>query len=566
MLFDRILFLFVFLLYIPLVIYVSNPGGIGLALPFNLLIYGGAALLMILCWRAPLLRYAITTPTSRAILAACLLLALPMFFTRSEWQSGALWRIAGLFAGAGFYFTWLQVRMSVAQRHAVLYLLLFAVVLQALIVWLQLFAPQIAQDWIPSSSSRAFGIFQQPNVLASFIATGLALALAAFMLPGFRMVQPRAECWRRCALAVALVLLSMVLVWVQSRTGWLAGILVLGLFVLCFGRRYSQAVAISTLLVTGGVVAALVLWLGNDLGGALRYANHSGSNYARYAMLHDTLAMIAEKPLSGWGYGGFEYSFQHFRLAQGLSTQGVGIARHPHNELLLWWVEGGLIALLGMLILVWAGLKLVARASCRDMQSFACGKASAGEALALCVALLPIALHSQTEYPFYLSAMHWLVFLLLLAMLDRLVGPRLSTGVGLKRWKLPMLALSLVALFTMVTGFYSGLVLTQAERRGLQDMRQVEALPGWTSWMHDDRLQYDRQLAGLLAFNQTRDEQQLEAYVQWAQGYLNHRVDKNVYANLLAILRQQKSVRADALQHEAASLFPEDPRFTQVVF
>lgn len=252
MLFDRILFLFVFLLYIPLVIYVSNPGGIGLALPFNLLIYGGAALLMILCWRAPLLRYAIITPTSRAILAACLLLALPMFFTRSEWQSGALWRIAGLFAGAGFYFTWLQVRMSVAQRHAVLYLLLFAVVLQALIVWLQLFAPQIAQDWIPSSSSRAFGIFQQPNVLASFIATGLALALAAFMLPGFRMVQPRAECWRRCALAVALVLLSMVLVWVQSRTGWLAGILVLGLFVLCFGRRYSQAVAISTLLVTGG--------------------------------------------------------------------------------------------------------------------------------------------------------------------------------------------------------------------------------------------------------------------------------------------------------------------------
>ncbi|VTR25969.1 Uncharacterised protein [Serratia fonticola] len=47
MLFDRILFLLVFLLYMPLVIYVPNPGGVGLALPFNLLIYGGAALLMI---------------------------------------------------------------------------------------------------------------------------------------------------------------------------------------------------------------------------------------------------------------------------------------------------------------------------------------------------------------------------------------------------------------------------------------------------------------------------------------------------------------------------------------
>ncbi|VTR25974.1 Lipid A core - O-antigen ligase and related enzymes [Serratia fonticola] len=89
--------------------------------------------------------------------------------------------------------------MSVGQRHAVLYLILLAVVFQALIVLLQLFAPQIAQYWIPSDSSRAFGIFQQPNVLASFIATGLALALAAFLLPGFSLVQPRAEYWRRCA-------------------------------------------------------------------------------------------------------------------------------------------------------------------------------------------------------------------------------------------------------------------------------------------------------------------------------------------------------------------------------
>ncbi|VTR25979.1 Lipid A core - O-antigen ligase and related enzymes [Serratia fonticola] len=200
--------------------------------------------------------------------------------------------------------------------------------------------------------------------------------------------------------------------------------------------------------------------------------------------------------------------FSIFGWRKGCPRKVVGIARHPHNELLLWWVEGGLIALLGMLILVWAGLKLVARSRLRDMQAFSYGKASAGEALALCVALLPIALHSQTEYPFYLSALHWLVFLLLLAMLDRLVGPGLSTGMELKRLKWPMLALSLAALFTMTTGFYSGVVLTQAERRGLQDMRQVEALPGWSSWMHDDRLQFDRQLGGLLAFNQTRDEQQ----------------------------------------------------------
>lgn len=43
-----------------------------------------------------------------------------------------------------------------------------------------------------------------------------------------------AERWRLRALAAALLLLAMVLVWLQSRTGWLAGAVVLWLFVLCF--------------------------------------------------------------------------------------------------------------------------------------------------------------------------------------------------------------------------------------------------------------------------------------------------------------------------------------------
>ena len=147
-------------------------------------------------------------------------------------------------------------------------------------------------------------------------------------------------------------------------------------------------------------------------------------------------------------------------------------------------------------------------------------------------------------------------------MLDRLVSPRLATGYGLKRWRLPMLALSLVTLFVMVTGFYSGQVLTQAERGRLQDMQPVEALPAWTSWIHRDRLSFDRQLAGLLAFNHTRDEQQLHQYADWAQGYLSHRIDKNVYANLLLIFRhEEKPALAERYRQEAERLFPRDARF-----
>lgn len=511
------------------------------------------------CWMATPLCRVVITPTYRTILIGSLLLLLPIIFTRTEWQSAGLWRLGGLFAGAVFYFTWLQVRMTARQRHAVLYLILSAAVVQALIVVLQLFAPQLAQIWVPANGGRALGIFQQPNVTASLIATGATLALAAFVLPGFQLLNPSTDRWRRRALAVALVLLPMVLVWLQSRTGWLAGVLVLGLFALCFFRRYSQAVTMASVLVVGGViVAALVLWLAGDMG----YASHAGSNHARLTMLRDTLAMIVEKPLFGWGYGGFEYSFQHFRLAQGLSTHGVGIARHPHNELLLWWVEGGIVALLGMLLLVWAGLKLVARAHWRDKRAFSCGKTTAGEALGLLIALLPIVLHCQTEYPFYLSALHWLVFLMLLAMLDRLVSPRLGKGGTLKRWKYPMLLMSLAGLAVAAAGLYCGQILTQAERTGLQEMRHVDAMPAWVSWTQAERVQFDRQLATLMTFNFSQEEQLLESYAQWAQAYLNRRIDKNVYANLLVILyQQQQYVRADELRREAALLFPFDRRF-----
>lgn len=41
----------------------------------------------------------------------------------------------------------------------------------------------------------------------------------------------------------------------------------------------------------------------------------------------------------------------------------------------------------------------------------------------------------------------------------------------------------------------------------------TDALPDWASWIHDDRLQFDRNLAGLLAFNRTRDEQRLATYL-----------------------------------------------------
>ncbi|BEL83625.1 MAG: hypothetical protein E7F77_13325 [Serratia marcescens] len=131
----------------------------------------------------------------------------------------------------------------------------------------------------------------------------MTFALAAFVLPSFHLSALRGERWRRRASAVVLMLLPMVLVWLQLRTGWLAGVLVLGVVLLYFTRRHPRDVTIASVLIVGGVIAAvMLLWLGSDM----CYASHGGSNQARDSMLSSTLAMIAEKPLLGWGNGGFE--------------------------------------------------------------------------------------------------------------------------------------------------------------------------------------------------------------------------------------------------------------------
>ncbi|MET5838224.1 hypothetical protein WIA58_09450 [Serratia marcescens] len=134
MVFDRILFSFVFLLFIPSAVYIPDSNSWWVAPSFDLLFALGGALLLAANWRSAPLRRVVVTPTVRGLAGACVLLALPVLFTRPEWQSAAIWRLAALCAWVAFYFTWLQLRMTARQRHRALYLVLFVALMQAVLV------------------------------------------------------------------------------------------------------------------------------------------------------------------------------------------------------------------------------------------------------------------------------------------------------------------------------------------------------------------------------------------------------------------------------------------------
>ncbi len=531
--------------------YHPNMGGSGLALPQNILAWGAMALTtLIMTFTVCLGRARLSlTPTARLLLLGITVLALPLLYTRPEWREDALWRCAGLFGGWLFYVACLQLRLTPRQRELLLYGLLFAVGVQALLAALQLFAPTLA--WVTPNGSRVYGVFQQPNVLGSFIATGLALALWLLLAP------LSAPTWRRqLPLLALLAAFSALLVLIQSRAAWLGGALAAVLLLWRFARQ-SPAVSrwAGGALLLGIALGLMVLFTGFGLDGRSGLIAREGSNYSRLTMLQDTLSMILAKPLLGWGYGGFEYSFAHFRLQAMPWREVLEVAGHPHNEILLWWVEGGLPALAGIVIVLIASALLLKRAWQRDR------KQPAGARVGLFLVLLPMLVHTQLEYPFYLSAPHWLAFLLLLALLDGQTGEPRPLPFA-KALSLPVAMAAVGVLVMAVFAWQGRMALTQSERTMLATIDSIEQMPPPSAWIYRERKTFDEQSHALLVYNQTRDDALLTGYRQWANAYLQRRIDANVYATLIMILRYQGAqAEADARLREAAFLFSRDARF-----
>ncbi|RTF27414.1 PglL family O-oligosaccharyltransferase, partial [Serratia marcescens] len=308
-------------------------------------------------------------------------------------------------------------------------------------------------------------------------------------------------------------------------------------------------------LLLGVAIGLAVLFTGFGLDGRAGLIGRELSNSARLTMLHDVGAMILAKPLLGWGYGGFEYSFAHFRLQEMPWREVLEVAGHPHNEILLWWIEGGLPALAGIAIVLVAGARLLKSAWQRDREQ------PNGARVGLFLVLLPMLIHTQLEYPFYLSAPHWLAFLLLLALLDGQTGEPRPLPFA-KALSLPVAFAALGVLVMAVFAWQGRMALTQSERTMLANIDSIEQMPSPAAWIYRERKTFDEQSHALLVYNQTRDDALLTGYRQWANAYLQHRIDANVYATLIMILRYQgDQAQADARLREAAFLFTRDARF-----
>jgi O-antigen polymerase len=325
-------------------IYWPNRGGSGFYLPWNLV--GGIFIALLIIGAMLFSRPPLATSGFFNLLASgSLILLLPLLWAQQPWLSEALPRLMGLVLGVLAYFALLQIPLDRRWRRRLLMLLLAATVIEALLGLVQYSLLQPG-NWMGYNTlkNRPYGIFQQWNLMASFMATGLALAL--YLLSARRPLS-RSLQW----LAAAMLLLApLLLIVIASRVGLLAALLLSPLQLWMLYRLNRRRAGIALLLLMAGVSAGLLLVM---LNGATRALMLPEPIFYRLTYWQEALDMIAERPWLGWGYGHFQYDFlHHFYTTHSSGMESVAIS-HPHNEILLWGVEGGLLSLSGIALIVW---------------------------------------------------------------------------------------------------------------------------------------------------------------------------------------------------------------------
>ncbi|MGL5812484.1 MAG: Wzy polymerase domain-containing protein [Aeromonas sp.] len=529
--------------------FMHNPGGSGLYLPFNAWGWIFASLVMGFgLWQVTLHQQLVVSPLQIGLWLGGMLLLLPMAYSGFELKDYAIPRLLGLFAGLLFLSCLYQWKWERRERDKLLYLLLGAVAIEAALGLVQFYL-LTPGNWLgyDTRANRPYGIFQQPNVMASFMATGLSLAV-------WLELRGSTSPWLRGLRYGVILAASVLLVVLQSRVGQLGGLLALLLLMPQLKRQRLLGCILG--LVGIGIILGLFSLYG--MSGIRRGMEIYQSGGYRPIYWIYCAKLIAESPWTGWGYGSFESVFlEHYMADKALNPAMVQIEYnldHPHNEFLYWAVEGGLAPMLGMVLMGGALLWRLSRA----------GWVKGAAMLAL---VTPILLHSQTEYPFYHAIALWWALLLLIYVVDAEVeeGSQTSWRKYVYRpWLLlrfAAISIPLVVVPFMLTAIHTAWVVTKYERGGYKEPTLLLEVVNPMAWL--TRVEFDVNAVRLMVGLQTNNKAELEAYLDWGKEFVRHTPRANIYANMVIALNALgRPEEANRLRIQALVLYPGEPLLT----
>lgn len=396
--------LFFFLLILQFVIapfyYQPNMGGEGLYIPFNSSVWI-AAIWIIAAGALLISRYRNLILPRLWLGLACLPLGalLTGFIVETINPTEWLVRICVIVGGYLFFISLFQFRITPKQLDISLYIILAMGMIMAAYGIFQMHMEVKVLPFIPNSHRTSpIGIFQQINVQSSMMATLLVLVYYLVSRPSLSSM----SVFIKFTLCITAFAASYNIAGSGSRIGLLGSLV--GIAVILLGRwsLYKHHKITFTFLlictISGFVMQANSLNKTSEKIGGI-------DTEVRWHIYNISWDLFLESPITGHGLGSFQKVFQDKRREyQLLDSAHLGSEprfTHPHNELLFWLVEGGIISVMGIIIA--AGVTFIQLYKIGWQRG--CGYAAL---------LIPISLHTQVELPFYLSSTHWLLILFIL--------------------------------------------------------------------------------------------------------------------------------------------------------
>lgn len=376
-----------------------------------------------------------------------------------------------------------------------------------------IFGGEMYSDWIT-------GPFQQKNVTGSFLATALVGAFVIFEDKRSRS-QNDLVLFAVCA---AVILLSIAVTISGSRTAWFSTVIAL-VFVSIASSKY-KSTGILCALVGVGIVAGSILLYTSELSEVVRTKLHVGSS--RWDILYPrTWHLIMERPLTGYGYGTFATYFAELQAAayqnDPQSPIWTTLPQHPHNFLLFWWYNSGVIAPL----LIFGVSVYVLVAIFRQR--------STSQALKFLALLIPIGTHMMLEFPLRASAIHWIVVTCLIALAisphesQQSHGRSISELIGCNALYTLQGIVILSSTLFLANNAYVGYRLWQYQASSMNTSYLDKIFIAGSLEQRYQRAWYE---AHLLAGASQRNNALLHAYVVWAQAEIEISRNLSAYQGL----------------------------------
>jgi len=385
-----------------------NMGGVGLALTYNIAVWLVAMWIMALglFFIAVQKQVYFTRLWGYFFLFPCIVIVNSFFadvYQPITWFFRQLYILGGgLFLFSLFQF---QARQFVIDR--ILFIIVIGALLQSILGCIQIIAPELLSLWFPPNFDHVpRGMFQQINVQASFLVTALIINLYTISRPAFNASSYFIKVFIVFSFAITLY----VVVASGSRIGLLS--LLLAVPIMLWSRK-KQLRSKKKWLVVLFFASSISLILGQSgmfqtFDKTQQLIEHSYSD-ARVTMYSIGIELVEKEPIHGYGIGSFllAWNQQASKFIKHHPDASLPeYVTHPHNELLFWMIEGGLLALFGIIIVI-AGI---------GRAIYLCGMQRGGAYAAM---LLPISLHTQVELPFYISSLHWFLWLFLIYLVLR---------------------------------------------------------------------------------------------------------------------------------------------------